>query len=342
MKSLRIGSVLISNNRKPITIAEAAVEHLGSLNVAKRMVESAKASGADIIKFQMHLQDEEMLKNKIKFWGGSLDSILDKYNLTIEDHKQLIKYCKKIKIQYLCTPFSPKAVRVLDKLGAQGFKTGSGEMTNLEILNEIAKTRKPLILSTGMSNEDEIYEICNYLNSLNVNFAIMNCTSIYPCPYNKINLGYISKLKEKTKKIIGHSDHTPDIYSSFGAVANGAKIIEKHFTLNRNLKGPDYQVSLEPHEFKEMVNGIYKIYLASGNKKKLYKDEKIVQSWARHSVVATSVIKKDQMLKKKYLTVKRPGIGIPAKYINELTKYKAKKNIKSNSIIFWSNLIKKK
>ena len=142
IKKFKIGKIDFNRKNKAVFIAEAAVEHLGSLNVAKQMALTAKRSGADIIKFQMHIPESEMLKNKIKFWGGSLDQILDNYNLTINDHKELIKYCKKINIQYLCTPFCPEAVKVLNKLGVKGFKTGSGEMLNLPLIDQIIKTRK--------------------------------------------------------------------------------------------------------------------------------------------------------------------------------------------------------
>ena len=340
IKKFKIGNIDFNRKNKVIFIAEAAVEHLGSLNVAKQMALTAKRSGADIIKFQMHIPESEMLKNKIKFWGGSLDQILDNYNLTINDHKELIKYCKKINIQYLCTPFCPEAVKVLNKLGVKGFKTGSGEMLNLPLIDQIIKTRKPLILSTGMSTLKEVEFIVGYLKKNKANFMIMNCTSIYPCPPKFVNLNLINLYKAKFNILVGHSDHTSDIWTSLGAVANGAQAIEKHFTLNRNLEGPDFEVSLEPQEFKMMVEGAEVIKLALGNTKKIHQKEVAVRNWAHHSIVAKQNIKKFQKLTENNLTVKRPGGGIPAHEFYSVIGKKVNKRILKNSQIIKKNLIK--
>ena len=327
IKKFKIGNIDFEKKNKPIFIAEAAVEHLGSLNVAKQMAVTAKKCGADIIKYQMHIPNSEMLKNKIKFWGGSLDQILDNYNLSIDDHKELIKFCKKINIQYLCTPFCAEAVKVLDKLGVKGFKTGSGEMLNLLLIDQIIKTKKPLILSTGMSTLEEVEFIVNYLKKNKANFMIMNCTSIYPCPPKFVNLNLINFYKEKFNILVGHSDHTSDIWTSLGAVANGAQVIEKHFTLNRNLKGPDFEVSLEPEEFKIMIEASKKISLALGKIKKIHQKEIAVRKWAHHSVVAKSNIKKFQIFTEKNITVKRPGGGIPAHEFYSVIGKRAKNTI---------------
>lgn len=338
MKIIKFGKIKISNNSKTIFIAEAAVEHLGSLNVAKQMAKTAKKYGADIIKYQMHLPEKEMLKNKIKFWGGSLDEILENYNLSVDDHRSLIKYCDKIGIQYLCTPFCPEAVKVLNKLGVKAFKTGSGEMLNLPLIDEIVKTKKPLILSTGMSTINEVNFIVNYLKKKNAIFMIMNCTSVYPCPPNLVNLNLINEYKKNFNILVGHSDHTPEIWTSLGAVAHGANVIEKHFTLRKELEGPDYQVSIEPNEMQMMIWASKKIRLALGKKKKIHNKEKKVRSWAHHSIVAKVNIKKGKILSEKNTTVKRPGGGIPAYNYYNLIGKKLKKNIKKNSQIKYKDL----
>lgn len=339
MNNFKIGQVKFQkNSKKVIFIAEAAVEHLGSLNVAKQMALAAKDSGADIIKYQMHIPDEEMLKNKIKFWGGSLDDILEKYNLSIEDHIELIKFCKKIGIQYLCTPFSPMAAKVLNKIGVAGFKTGSGEMMNIPLLDEIIKTGKPLILSTGMSTHSEIKYVADYLMNTKIKFLIMNCTSVYPCPPNLVNLKLIETYSKKFDIMVGHSDHTSSIWTSLGAVACGAKVIEKHFTLNKKLCGPDYEVSLEPDEFKQMVNASKVISKALGNKKVIHQKEKKVRKWANHSIVSKKKINKGEKLSLKNVTVKRPSGGIPAFKLTNVIGLKSVKTIKKNSQIFSKDL----
>ena len=337
-KKMLIGNIKIGDGCKPVTIAEAAVEHLGSVNVAMRMADSAKAVGADFIKFQMHIPEEEMIPDKIKFWGGSLDEILQNYNLTIEEHKRLIEYCSGIGIEYLCTPFCPEAVDILDDLGVKGFKTGSGEMSNFPLMKRIAKTGKPAIISTGMSTVDEIRETVNYMKSLKAEFMLTNCTSIYPSPYKAINLNLIPKYREEFDVLIGHSDHTPDIWTALGATSLGACVIEKHFTLNRALKGPDYLVSLEPKEFEEMVKAIGKIYLALGDEKILHEQEIQVKDWAHHSVVAVKDIKKGEIINKEMISVKRPGSGIPAKNLEKLYGMKACVDLKINSILQWSDI----
>ena len=300
MNSFKIGKCEISEDSGVVVIAEAAVEHLGSLNAAKRMADAAKESGADIIKYQIHLPEFEMLSGKIKFWGGSLDQILEDYNLSNDDHVKLIEYCDSIDIQYLCTPFCPEAVDVLDEMGVSGFKTGSGEMRNEMLFERIAATGKPVIVSSGMSTEAEIEKTISFLREHSVDFAITHCTSIYPAPYESINLEYLKTLKEKFNIIVGHSDHTPTIWTALGAVMNGAKILEKHFTLTRRMRGPDYEVSLEPEEMKKLVEGVRALELARGTgEKQLLEEEKVVRDWAHHSIVSTENINSGDVLSKR-------------------------------------------
>ena len=165
-KRISFGNIFISEDSPPVTIAEAAVEHLGSLKVAMRMAETARDIGADVIKYQMHLPEKEMIPDVIKFWGGSLDEILENYNLSVDDHKVLIDYCREIGIQYLCTPFCPEAVDVLNELGVEAYKTGSGEMTNLPMMERIAATGKPVIVSTRMCTMEEVEVTVNFLKEL--------------------------------------------------------------------------------------------------------------------------------------------------------------------------------
>ncbi|MBL7096001.1 N-acetylneuraminate synthase family protein [candidate division KSB1 bacterium] len=341
IKEINFGNIKIGENKPPVTIAEAAVEHLGSVKVAMRMAETAKEIGADIIKYQMHLPDEEMIPDVIKFWGGSLDEILENYNLTNDDHKLLIDYCRELGIQYLCTPFCSEAVDVLNDLGVDAFKTGSGELTNLPMMERIASTGKPVIASTGMCTIEEIEETVHCLRDKNATFMIMNCTSIYPSPYETINLNLIPVYNNKYNVLVGHSDHTPDIWTALGAVAVGAKVVEKHFTLNRALKGPDYEVSLEPVEFKMMVDAIRKIYAALGSEKQIHEDELIVRDWAHHSVVTIADISENTLLQKEMISVKRPGRGIPAKYLEDLLQYKTTRALKKDSILQWKDVTNK-
>lgn len=341
ISDFKLGNLKVNSDSKTVIIAEAAVEHLGSLDVAMRMADAAKSIGVDVIKYQMHIPESEMLPNKIKFWGGSLDEILENYNLTISDHLNLIDYCKNIGIQYLCTPFCEEAVGVLNDLGVDGFKTGSGELGNLSMMKAIADTNKPVIISTGMSTYEEISQTVNFMKNLNSSFMLTNCTSIYPAPYDQLNLRLIKKLQSDFNIWAGHSDHTPDIWSSLGAVGMGAKVIEKHFTLNRFMQGPDAAVSLEPKDMKQMVDAIRIIDQAKGTGvKEVQPDEEEVRNWAHHSVVSAKNINKGDLIIQEQLTVKRPGTGIPAAKLNEIIGSIAKKNINANSQLKWDDIEK--
>ncbi len=338
---IKIGKIVITKDSIPVTIAEAAVEHLGSVKVAMRMAQEAKKIGVDMIKFQMHIPKEEMVSGLINFWGGSLDEILESYNLTIKDHQLLIDYCKEIDIQYLCTPFCAEAVDVLNELGVEAFKTGSGEMSNFPMMEKLSSTSKPVIISTGMSTEEEVDDLVKFHKNKKTKFMLMNCTSIYPAPYNSINLKLIHSFTEKYDLLVGHSDHTPDIWTGVGAAALGARVIEKHFTLNRSLKGPDYEVSLEPYEFKNMIEGIKKVHAAKGNNLKVILDQEIeVRKWANHSIVAKRKIDKDEVIKRDMITVKRPSRGIEAKYFEDIIGCKIKKTINEDHFINWEDIQK--
>lgn len=336
-QEISFGRIVISETRPVVIIAEAACEHLGSVEVARRMADAAKEAGADIIKFQLHLQ-EEMIPGSIQFWGGSMDEVIEHYNLPAEAQQRLMQYCEEIGIQYLCTPFSAKAADLLDQLGAQAFKTGSGEMTNIPMLRHIARKGKPMIVSTGMATIEEIEETVSALKAEGTRFVLMHCTSAYPPRYEQIDLRFIPPLKEMFGVIVGHSDHTPDMWTALGAVAMGAKVIEKHFTLDRALKGPDYHISLEPQEFRTMVQAIRKLEAALGSEKKIHPEEESVKQWAHHSVVSLCDIPAGSVISPEMVGVKRPGWGIPAKHLGEFYGRVAKRDIPANSLLCWEDV----
>jgi len=286
------------------------------MTVAKEMALQAKLCGADAVKFQHHLPDEEMLREGVPMssnFNMPLYDFLKKYALTLEQHYELFDYCKKIGITYLCTPFSRKAAEELNEMGLEAFKIGSGELTDIPTLKVIASFGKPMILSTGMSEVVEIEETLEAVLPINQQVILMNCTSEYPPKYSDINLGVINQLHEKFGLIIGHSDHTPDIYTCFGAVAKGAKLLEKHIILDRRQPGPDQSVSIEPYELYQLVQGVRRIEEALGSNKTLQELERPIRAWAHRSVVSLVDIAKGQMIKPEMVWTKRPGTGIPAK-----------------------------
>tara|TARA_B100001250_G_scaffold414415_1_gene452644 strand:+ start:4523 stop:5539 length:1017 start_codon:yes stop_codon:yes gene_type:complete len=332
-------------NKKVIIIAEGCDNHFGKLSNAKKMVIEAKKAGADVIKFQHHIPDEEMLKRvpKSKNFTLSLYEFLKKYSLSIDDHKKLLVFCKKKKIEYLCTPFSYKAAKELNSIGVKWFKIGSGEFTDLPFIKKILKFNKPVIFSTGMSSIKEIEMVCRLINSQKNNkVALMNCTSEYPPRFEDINLNFITKMKKKYPKFkIGHSDHTNTITTALGAVALGARIIEKHVYLNNLNYGPDRHSSISFKDLKSLVNQIRNLELSLGDNKFVYKKELPIRKWALRSIVSIRDIQNGEILSEKNIWSKRPGTGIPSRFFDKLIGLKTKVRIKKDTLIKLSMLKKK-
>ena len=324
-------------NNKILIVAEACDNHFGSINNAKKMIIKAKEAGADIIKFQHHIPDEEMLINvpKSRNFKVSLYDFLKKNALKLKDHEYLLNYCKNKKIKYLCTPFSYKAACELNEIGVDFFKIGSGEFTDIPFIKKLCKFGKPIIFSTGMSTISDIDYMYNFLNKHKRNeVAFMNCTSEYPPELKDINLKFITKMKKKYPNfVIGHSDHTNQIYTSIAAAALGAKIIEKHVYLDRLNYGPDKDVSISFKQLKELTIAVRDLEKALGDKKNIYLKENQIQKWAKRSLVSIQDIKKGDKISTKNIWSKRPGTGIPSKYIDKYIGKISKYNIKKNTIL---------
>ena len=337
-------SKIITQNSKPYIIAEACINHGGNIKTAIKMIDEAKKAGVSAVKFQFHVLEDEMLKEtpKSKNFKESLFETLKKTNLNIKEHKYLKSYCEKNKIDYLCTPFSFKSADILEKdINLKVFKVGSGELTNTPLQLYIAKKQYPMIVSTGMSSLHEVTKTITLIKKINKNLAITQCTSSYPCNPKISDIGVIKTYIKKFKIITGLSDHTDSIYTSIGAVALGARIIEKHFTLNKKQIGPDHKSSLEPDELKKLVNGCNEVFYARSEKKKIHKEEHEIIKWARESVVSTSEIRKDEILNEKNLSVKRPAPNkneIPARNFFEILGKKANKKIMKDKKVKWNQI----
>lgn len=340
MIRINIAGKYVGKQNPCFIIAEGCDNHLGNMDTAKEMVRQAKACGADAIKFQHHLPDEEMLKDDVPMSGNfniPLYDFLKLYALTLSQHRALKAYCDEIGIIYLCTPFSKQAALEIQDL-VPAFKIGSGELTDIPTLRIIAGLGKPIILSSGMSVIEEIDETINILKPINQQLMLMNCTSEYPPKYEDINLGLINKLEERYNIPIGHSDHTPDIYTCFGAVAMGAKLIEKHLILDRRQPGPDQSVSIEPYELYQMVHGIRKIEAAMGSEKSIHELEKPIRAWALRSVVSLVDISSGTEITPEMIWTKRPGTGIPARNMEELIGKRTVRDIPRDRLIKWDDL----
>jgi len=348
MKKLQFGKFNIDENSPTMIIAEFSDGHQGDLSHAKELVDVAQQVGVDAVKFQMHFPEVEMVRG-VKMWAGDLQDILKKVWFSPEQHESIINYCKQKGIQYLCTPFSPYAVDVLEELGVSGFKTGSGEVCNLPFHRKLAKisakTGKPIFISTGMCTFEELEETVAVHKEEGSNFLLMNCTSEYPIKdYSHVRLSLIPTLREKFDCFVGQSDHTTDAITTYVAVALGAKVIEKHFTLDRKGDFPDDFMSLDPKMMKELVEGVRNTEAALQTaKKEVLPEEAKIRSWAFHSVVSDKDLKNGDVITLKNVRPARPGLGIPAKFLDkkyskELLGRKVNKNIPKNTVITWKDL----
>jgi sialic acid synthase SpsE len=331
----------IGQNEPTFIIAEGCDNHLGDISVAREMVRQAKLAGADAIKFQHHLPDEEMLPHvpMSTNFDMPLYEFLRKHALTLDQHAELKQHCEGAGILYLCTPFSWKAAQELETLDVVGYKIGSGEMTDIPTLVRIASFGKPMIISTGMSTFDEIDRTYNALRTRETPLALMNCVSEYPPVYEDINLGVVQQMIYRyPDAVIGHSDHTPDIYTCLAAVAFGARIIEKHVILDKRQPGPDQSVSIDFRDLASLVDGIRKIESALGSEKKVHTKERQIREWAFRSLVTTDDIKEGQILTEGLIWSKRPGTGIPSHRMDEVIGKAAVRDLPRNTLLKWEDI----
>lgn len=334
---IEINGRQIGKGNAPYVIAEACDNHMGDLRVAKEMALQAKLSGADCVKFQHHLPDEEMLPDvpMSSNFDIPLYEFLKLHALKLEDHIELKNYCDKIGITYLCTPFSYKAACELEEAGiAYAFKIGSGEMTDIPSLKKIAEFGKPMIISSGMCTLEELDRTYNALKNTGVPLAFTNCLSEYPPIYEDVNLGVLKIMQERYPEVvIGHSDHTPDLYTCYAAVGLGASIIEKHVILNKLTPGPDQTVSIDFRELHELVDGCQKVFKSLGNEKKIRPKEEKIREWAFRSVVSICNIKKGTEITQDMIWSKRPGTGIPSWKMDQIIGKIATRDIERNVLI---------
>ena len=332
-------------NKHTIIIAEAGVNHNGDLNLAKQMVVAAKDAGADYVKFQTGKPEKVISKfaemaDYQKVNTGKKESQLDmvrKIMLPQSDFAILKQYCAEIGIKFMSTPFDLDSIDVLKKLDMDYWKIPSGEITNYPYLKKIAQFGEPVILSTGMCEMEDIEAALKVLtdNGLNKDkISILHCNTEYPTPFNDVNLLAMNELKDRFVVRVGYSDHTKGIEVPIAAVALGAEIIEKHFTLDRNMEGPDHKASLEPDELKAMVSAIRNIELALGDgHKTVSESERKNIAVARKSIVAAKNIKAGEVFNENNLTVKRPGNGISPMDWEKVIGKTAKKDFAEDQLI---------
>lgn len=324
-------------------IAEAGVNHNGDIEIAKQLIDAASEAGADAVKFQTFQADSLVCRTakKAEYQLETTDrtetqyDMLKKLELTPQMHRELIEHCSKKNIMFLSTPFDLESIKLLSELGMQIYKIPSGEITNLPYLREIAKQQKKIILSTGMSSMDEVKAAVNVLkNNGTEELTLLHCNTQYPTPISDVNLLAMVKMREETGLPVGYSDHTQGIEVPIAAAALGAEVIEKHFTLDRKMEGPDHKASLEPRELMQMVVGIRKIESALGSKiKQVSESEMTNVAIVRKSIVAAANIKRGEKYTEKNITTKRPATGISPMLWDEIIGKTADRDYKVDEII---------
>lgn len=342
-KNIKIQGKNIGVNEPVFVIAEAGVNHNGNVILAKKLIDAAASAGADAVKFQTFIAEEVVSINapKAEYQKLTTDTsesqfdMIKKLELSQEDHQILIEYAGHKNLTFISTPFDEKSVDLLMRLGVPLIKIGSGEITNYPFLKYIAKKDIPIILSTGMSTLEEVAEAVSVIESAGCeDLILLHCTSNYPARIDDCNLLVMKTMEEAFKLPVGYSDHTPGIAIPIAAAALGACVIEKHFTLDRNLPGPDHKASLEPDEFEEMVKSIRKVERALGSPVKAPVEAELeVRNIARRSIVAKVDIPKGTVISADMLAFKRPGIGLPPKNANLLIGKTVKRIIYKDEII---------
>ena len=342
MNNINIEDRIIGKDHPLFIIAEAGVNHNGSIDIAKKLVDEAANAGADAIKFQTY-KSENVVSNNVKSadyvkqnLGKEIDqkSLLKKYELKYDDFKILKNYCDTKNIIFLSTPHSFDAIDFLEPL-VPAYKFGSGDITNIPSLVYAASKGKPLIIGTGMSTLDEVKRAVKEIKKTgNQQIILLHCTTSYPCPIEQVNLNAMKTMQKELGCLVGYSDHTLDTLVPVIARSMGAVILEKHFTLDRGQPGPDHKASLEPVELKKMVQDVRRAEIILGsNIKKPTDDEEKIKKIVRKSIVAGTDIEKGTIIKENMFSYKRPGTGINPSEINKLIARKAKRKISENELI---------
>ncbi|HOI25741.1 MAG TPA: N-acetylneuraminate synthase [Caldisericia bacterium] len=337
------GTPFLTKNTAYI-IAEAGVNHNGDITKALCLVDEAKKSGADAVKFQTFIA-AQLISKEAKMADYQKENIgketsqlemIKQFELSFADFVVIKEYCDKVNIQFLSTPFDYESVDFIDSL-VPFFKISSGEITNYPFLKYIAKKKKPIILSTGMSTLSEVEKALDVLTNEGCkDIVLLHCTTNYPCPYDEVNLNAMQTIRDAFKLPVGYSDHTLGIEVPIAAVTMGAKVIEKHFTLDKNLLGPDHKASLDPQELAEMVKAIRNIESALGDGiKKPNQSELEVMSVARKSLVATRDLKANEIVKESDIAIKRPGNGIKPEYIDVVLGKKLLRDVEEDELLSW-------
>ncbi|EAH7597836.1 N-acetylneuraminate synthase family protein [Campylobacter upsaliensis] len=338
MQEIKIGKLIVSQNTSPLVVPEIGINHNGSLELAKLMVDAALRAGAKIIKHQTHIVEDEMCQAAKKVIPGnakiSIYEIMKKCALNEKDERELKEYVEKQGLVYLSTPFSRAGANRLEDMGVSAYKIGSGECNNTPLIKHIASFKKPIILSTGMNDIKSITQSVKILKDFEVPFVLLHTTNLYPTPPHLVRLGAMLELKKEFDALVGLSDHTTNNLACLGAVALGACMIERHFSDTMDRQGPDIICSMDENALKELIAQSEQMALMRGlnAKKEAAKEEQVTIDFAFASIVSIQPIKKGETLSEKNIWVKRPSLGgIPAYEFENVLGKKALRDIECDS-----------
>jgi len=341
-KCIQIGAKPVGESQPCFIIAEAGVNHNGKLSLAKKLVDAAVSSHTDAVKFQTYTaegvvtDDIDIASYAKKNIGKNLKQLemIKRYELSYDEFRELKRYCDKKKILFLSTPHSFDAIDFLDDL-VPAYKFGSGDLTNIPSLQYAARKHKPLLLGTGMATLQEIRLALRAIAAAkNTQVVLLHCTSNYPCPLSEVNLRAMLTMQNTLPCLVGYSDHTLGITVPIMAATLGAVVIEKHFTLDKTMAGPDHKASLEPEELSQMVEAIRSVETALGSyAKRPTLSEKEIMKLVRKSIVANQHINKGVVLQKNMLGIKRPGTGLSPIHLQQLLGKTTKKPIRKNELL---------
>ncbi len=329
--------------KKCFIISEIGVNHNGDIDLAKKMIKASKESGADAVKFQTFTADSlvSRMTPKVDYQKNTTDEneshyeMIKSLEMSKEDHKILLDFCIQEEIEFISTPYDVDSAEFLNKIGVKFFKTASADIVDIPLHEFLADTGKPIIISTGMATLDEIDQVIDiYKSKKNMNITLLHCVSNYPCKLDSLNMSVINSLKERYNLGIGYSDHAKGYLPSVAAVALGSRVIEKHFTLDKNLPGPDHKASSTPDEFRELVEAIRSCEIFMGSPKKtVQEEEKQMKKVSRKSLFFKNDMKKGNVIKENDITLKRPGTGLYAKYIPEIIGKTLLRNVEGGTMV---------
>ena len=340
---MKIGNRSIGPNEPPLVIAEIGINHGGDLDVAKNMVDLIASSGCECVKHQTHIIEDEMTEEAKSIFPPNADKsiwdVMKECSLTLDEEKELKKHAENLGLIWISTPFSRKAVDFLDHIDVPAFKIGSGEADNLPLINHIAKKGKPIIMSTGMQSIQSLKNSVKILENSHVEYALLECTNLYPSPPEIVSLKGIEELKKAfPKALVGFSDHSIGPEMALASVALGACIVERHFTDTRYRNGPDISCSMDPAELRLMIDRSVEIYKALKNPKQRTTPEEDVYKFARASVVADKNMPAGHIITEKDIWARRPGSGeIPGYKYHDVIGKKLRLAVKKNHQLEWSN-----